>query len=489
MRIFTRISVNKRLNVPIIDYSSRYLSNTAKLTNDNINKYGVFCNNDISLKYIDIYGFDYDYTLVNYTKELDKFIYKSVLSTLVKKYSYSKVFLDFVFDDSFAIRGLHFDKKNGVLLKVDCFNHVQTISVFKGRKQVTDFEVIEMYSGTHIANLLTEKNGLKIDNHTFPHIIDQFTIPTATIIADVIQYFIDHNIHYDPETLYNDVEECAREVHKSGLIHREILSDTDKYFTKNDKIGQYLRHLKNSKKKLFILTNNSFEIINRGLSALIDKNWSDLFDLVITDARKPSFFNHSSRPFKMVDILNNIKHWQRVDRFLPGNIYSEGNVFHLMKFTNWRNMNILYFGDNLYHDLMNPFINLGWRSCAIINELEFEIEAWNDSTYLKNIHHLNQLEKDISNFKSSHHDYDIYNNEHFINLKNDRRNIRIQLKDRMNKNFGSVFRTHTNPTLFTHKLIGCSDLYTSRIDNMFAYRVDHTFYPQRRYLPHEHFLR
>lgn len=47
---------------------------------------GVFVNSDIALKRINVYGFDYDYTLVRYTSEVHKLIYDHAKKMLVDKF-------------------------------------------------------------------------------------------------------------------------------------------------------------------------------------------------------------------------------------------------------------------------------------------------------------------------------------------------------------------------------------------------------------------
>jgi len=51
-----------------------------------VNRKGVFVNSDISLKHIDVYGFDYDYTLVRYTSEVHRLIYDHAKNILVDKF-------------------------------------------------------------------------------------------------------------------------------------------------------------------------------------------------------------------------------------------------------------------------------------------------------------------------------------------------------------------------------------------------------------------
>ncbi|XP_019861535.1 PREDICTED: 5'-nucleotidase domain-containing protein DDB_G0275467-like [Amphimedon queenslandica] len=45
----------------------------------------VFTNSELSLRYINVYGFDYDFTLVQYTPEVMKLIYDESKKRLVNK--------------------------------------------------------------------------------------------------------------------------------------------------------------------------------------------------------------------------------------------------------------------------------------------------------------------------------------------------------------------------------------------------------------------
>lgn len=55
-----------------------------------------------------------------------------------------------------------------------------------------------------------------------------------------------------------------------------------------------------------------------------------------------------------------------------------------------------------------------------------------------------------------------------------------------NAQFGSLFRTHLNPTFFSKRLFRFADIYTSSITNLMKYSTRHTFYPRRGSLPHEY---
>lgn len=71
------------------------------------------------------------------------------------------------------------------------------------------------------------------------------------------------------------------------------------------------------------------------------------------------------------------------------------------------------------------------------------------------------------------------------NLKRDLLYCRLKLKALFNPRFGSVFRTYTNSTYFTRRLVRFADLYMSSVENLLNYPLNYTFYPRRAALPHE----
>jgi len=79
------------------------------------------------------------------------------------------------------------------------------------------------------------------------------------------------------------------------------------------------------------------------MTYLLGKKWQDFFDIVICQARKPSFFgaqkrfnksffctniyikwnNIFSRPFREINSNNNSKSWDRVYKLQKGKVYVE----------------------------------------------------------------------------------------------------------------------------------------------------------------------
>jgi hypothetical protein len=78
-----------------------------------IEKTSVFATNDTSLNHCQVYGFDYDYTLVHYTEEMLHHLYAHANEMLIEKFGYPKELGKYKFEPDFAIRGLHYDRRTG----------------------------------------------------------------------------------------------------------------------------------------------------------------------------------------------------------------------------------------------------------------------------------------------------------------------------------------------------------------------------------------
>ena len=60
---------------------------SGELSHREVQSEAVFTNSEISLKHVEVYGFDFDYTLLQYTQELHRLIYTSACKRLVDKLS------------------------------------------------------------------------------------------------------------------------------------------------------------------------------------------------------------------------------------------------------------------------------------------------------------------------------------------------------------------------------------------------------------------
>jgi len=77
--------------------------------------------------------------------------------------------------------------------------------------------------------------------------------------------------------------------------NKRIILFLEKYFEENILLKPFLQRLRDANKQLFLITNSAFWYVNRGMTYLLGKKWQDSFDIVICQARKPSFFGAQKR--------------------------------------------------------------------------------------------------------------------------------------------------------------------------------------------------
>ncbi|ORY98062.1 HAD-superfamily hydrolase [Syncephalastrum racemosum] len=397
-------------------------------------------------------------------------------------FRYPKEIKDLQFDPTFAIRGLHFDFDKGWLMKVDSFGNIQLNTVHVGREPVKDIEEVKRhYNGNHISPFYLKENMFQLN--------DLFSIPQACLLSDVLQYFKDRHISFHPRYLSDDVNQAARILHVGtsigahgigGQLHEAIMNDVPRYLEKNPRLVSFLERLKNNGKKTFLLTNSSFPFISTGMEHLTSSpEWRDLFDCVIVLARKPEFYR-SHRPFRRVSEPT----WDSVDAFEPGVVYQGGNLRDFSKMTGCQR--VLYFGDHVFSDLIDPTVQEGWRTGAIIHELAAEIETRNTASYRHTLAWLLRIERMLNEAQSEHDERSAPGLDALVHeWRDERRRVRYELRNVFNRSFGSVFRTYQNPTFFANKIRKFADIYMSNVTNLERTPLDYVFYPDRSYLPHE----
>eukprot|EP01133_Synstelium_polycarpum_P005918 gene5918-6850_t len=440
----------------------------------------VFINSEVKLSEIKVFGFDYDYTLANYSDQVQHLIYELAMQYLVDELKYPANLKDLVFNPHFAIRGLHYDMSTGLLMKLDFLNNIQAGSIYYGRRSLSKDEIVSIYGSMQLRRSYC-------DSFLKP-MIDIFCIPEACLISDITQFLIDNNFTFEPRIIYEDITKAVSKVHLSGSLHTRIINDFPLYLNKHPLLGDFLLKLKAAGKKLFLLTNNSFFFANHGMKYLLNdqlgglySDWTELFDVIITQCDKPAFFG-KGRHFRMYDAKSERYDWREIREFQPGKVYVGGSLQQFTNLSKWKGRNVMYFGDHLFADLVEPSTREGWRTGVIIKELETEVEIQNSPKYRENLAQLLEVEDAIRRcqfFKGE-------TKEAFLEtLKTERFNKRLALKEPFNQNFGSLFRTHTNATMFAYSLHRHADIYTSKIENLISYPLDYSFYPGRNYLPHE----
>ncbi|KAF7994386.1 hypothetical protein HCN44_003858 [Aphidius gifuensis] len=455
-----------------------------KLPKD-VNSKGVFACNELDLKEVQVYGFDYDYTLACYKPSLDYLLYNLGRDMLIKKYKYPEGIAELEYRDDFAVRGLHYDIEKGLLLKLDSFLQIQLGTVYRGLHPVPNEEVLRTYKNRIIPIAYVESQHKNA--HDGPHrqkmvqLADLFSVPEMGLLCNVTEYFIRNHIDYHPEILFRDVKNSVQMCHP--IMHSMVCNNVHEYLEPNKDISNFLKRLIATGKKMFLVTNSPFHFVDKGMKYLVGDEWKEYFDVVVVQARKPKFFTDESRPLRIYDEKQQTQLWDRVTKLEKGVIYLEGTVKQLQDMTGWRGHQVLYFGDHPYSDLADVTLEHGWRTGAIIKELTHEIETLNHRKFKENANWLQMLTALIED----HQDYD--GPEVQAQLEEwmaERDKIRNDIKHVFNPQFGSVFRTYHNPTYFSRRLFRFADIYMSSITNLLYYSTTHTFYPRRGVMPHEY---
>jgi hypothetical protein len=98
----------------------------------------VFVNRSLQLSKIKFFGFDMDYTLALYkSPQYETLAFNLVVQELLK-FGYPKEIKNFVYDPSFPVRGLWYDKVYGNLLKTDTYGNILVIN-YKHKIKIKTF--------------------------------------------------------------------------------------------------------------------------------------------------------------------------------------------------------------------------------------------------------------------------------------------------------------------------------------------------------------
>ncbi|XP_037441476.1 5'-nucleotidase domain-containing protein DDB_G0275467-like [Triticum dicoccoides] len=449
-----------------------------------MNPQGIYVNKNVKLDDLQVYGFDYDYTLSHYSDHLQCLIYDLAKKHLVNELKYPESCLQYDYDSSFPVRGLYYDKLKGCLLKLDFFGSIEPDGCFFGRRKLSSTEIKELYGTRHIG---------RDQARQLVGLMDVFCFSEACLIADIVQHFVDAKLEFDAPYVYEDVNQAIQHVHRSGLVHRKVLSEPQKFLLKNSQVFRFLKTLREKGKKLFLLTNSPFYFVDGGMSYLLEdqhfdgNSWRELFDVVIAQANKPSFYN-SDHPFRVYDTEKDTLAFTAVDKFLPNEVYYHGCLKSFLQITKWRGPEVIYFGDHLFSDLRGPS-KAGWRTAAVIRELEDEIGIQNGDSYrfqqakLGIIHDL--LGKVHATVVSTEKGQ-VYRTL-LDELNAERRQCRSGMRDLFNSSFGATFLTDTGKeSSFAYHIHQYADIYTSKLENFLSYAPESWLHPPHdiKIMPH-----
>ncbi|KAG0470464.1 hypothetical protein HPP92_017164 [Vanilla planifolia] len=431
-----------------------------------MNPKGIYVNKNLRLDMVKVYGFDYDYTLAHYSTNLQSLIYDLAKDYLVGELKYPEKCSQFKYDPSFPIRGLYYDKMKGCLLKLDFFGSIEPDGCFFGRHKVSREKIKELYGTRHIGR--DQVRGLV-------GLMDIFCFSEVCLIADIVQHFIDAKLDFDASYIYEDVRNAIQHVHRSGALHSQILLDPPRYLVRNSQVLKFITMLKEKGKKVFMLTNSPYQFVDGGMKFISEgygahgDSWRDLFDVVIAKANKPSFYT-SEHPFRCYDIEKDRLAFTSVDRFLPDQVYYNGCLKEFLQITKWNGPEVIFFGDHLFSDLRGPS-KAGWRTAAIIHELESEIQVQNTQAYRIQQAKFHKIQELLGKYHLTISRFDEQPcNALLRDLNYERTQCRLMMRKMFNSSFGATFLSDTGQeSAFSYYIHQYADVYTSNPENFLLY--------------------
>jgi HAD superfamily 5'-nucleotidase-like hydrolase len=469
-------------------------------------RHRVFVNRNLRLAKIGAIGFDLDHTLAHYDPiPVEKLAFDLTKEKLVTEKGYPREILGLRYDPQFVIRGLVVDKRRGNLLKMDYFNYVTR--AIHGFTPLRPEELRRAYRSSRVR--LSHENYVSVDT--------LFHLPEVTLYAATIDLLTATNpgTPIDFNKLYRDVREMIDEAHRDGSLKSVITANMDLYIRVDHELRTVLEEFRRNGKKLFLLTNSDWAytdtllrfILQRGRGA--PSHWSELFDLVIVEAKKPNFFTSADAP-RPVEAAR--------DAGLKTPAIVGGGGAHIARAIAASGDEVLYFGDHTYGDILQSKKVLGWRTAMLVPELDHEItvtqEHARDFDRLARLsaerHHaeiekaalgreLRKLDlvladlgdadaarrKEISDRIQQIPEEVVALEARGTELEAEVEALRAKVDQAYNRYWGSLFREGNESSRFGHQLKDFACLYTSRVTNFLHYPWDYYFQSPVGYMPHD----
>jgi len=441
----------------------------------------VYINRILNLKQIKVIGFDMDYTLVGYnTEKLEELTHREALKVLNKKRDYPESILKLKFDLKRSIVGLVIDKINGNLLQLSRYGKVKI--AYHGLKAVEYKEQNKIY----------KEMAIDIKSSEFVSLDTSFAISSGVLFSQLVQMKEDGENLPKYHQIADDIKAVLDIIHQDDTLKSYIKSDFGKYVITDPQVPELMEKYLDYGKKLIIITNSDYDYTKALLDYALNphwkkhKKWEDVFNIVITLADKPGFFEHPGRFLKIDQGTGQmINHIGSVAK----GIYQGGWFQKLQEDLGVPGSEILYIGDHIYGDVVSIKKSCSWRTALVLGDLEQEIQSLRKSKTVQI--KINSLMDEKSVL------------ERMLNKPGTKRQTRDKLYeeiDQMNsliseqlgifKKFfnpywGEILRAGSEESRFAEQVEKYACIYMTKVSDLAEHSPKTYFRPIKRILPHE----
>ncbi|NOY93309.1 MAG: HAD-IG family 5'-nucleotidase [Deltaproteobacteria bacterium] len=467
----------------------------------------IFCNRSLRLDRVQWIGFDMDYTLAVYDQpEMDRLSIAVTVKKLVEQ-GYPEALLSMPFRTDFAIRGLLVDRKLGNVLKMDRYRYVKR--AYHGLRELSLEERRRLY----------HSRRLRPASKRYHWVDTLYALSEVAVYVAVIDALEVGGQDVDYSQLFADVRAAIDASHQDGSILDTMLADLPRYIRRDDDMPRTLHKLRSSGKRLFLLTNSHAAYTERMMDYLFEHgpseypSWRNYFEVIITAAKKPSFFTESAPLMETGE-----GEGQEAEQIERGKIYAGGHLALLERRLGAGGDRVLYVGDHIYGDVLRAKKESAWRTAMIIQEMDAELMALEscgaqvermdelddvrDALY-DDLHEHQVRLKEVSRARDVLHaagqtctDLDSARVLHRHAIDRLKARLRsadaeyTRLEAEVGRAFhpfwGPVFKSGPEVSLFGNQVEQYACLYTARVSNFDSYSPMHYFRSPRDRMPHEH---
>lgn len=449
----------------------------------------VFVNRSLNLKQIGLIGFDMDYTLVRYdSAAFETLAHDMAARILVRDRGYPEEIIGLEFDPARAIVGLVIDKRNGNLLKLSRFGKVKLAA--HGLSQLDFRATRDTYQ--NVAVELSDPSFLPLDT--------LFSISIGVLYGQLVEFKDKGAALPDYATIAGDVSEAVDAAHRDGSIKRAVRADLERYVVRDPLVPALLERYKDYGKRLMIITNSDYEYTKAMLDYTLDpywkrhSSWREVFDLVVTLADKPRFFERPNR-FLKIDPDSGLM--SNHEGPVSSGLFQGGWFKPLEAGFGLDGREILYIGDHIYGDVVSIKKRCEWRTALVLDDLGAEIDSLRAASSLQSqidaaMARKSEIESTINRMDLERYAGKPGDRKTLESLFDESDGINAEISSRLteyrrffNPYWGEVLRAGHEESRYAGQVEGYACIYMVKVADLYEYSPKTFFRPRRRLLPHE----
>lgn len=449
----------------------------------------VYVNRSLNLKQIALVGFDMDYTLVRYdSAAFEALSHQYASRLLVADHGYPAEVADLDFDHGRALVGLVIDKRNGNLLKLSRYGKVKM--AFHGLEAL-DFRTLkQVYQ--NVAVELSDPAFLPLDT--------LFAISTGVLFCQLVDLKDRGRPLPDFAQIAADVASAVDMVHRNGSIKKVLRADLARYVVQDPLVPALLERYKDYGKKLMIITNSDYDYTRDLLDYALDpfwkkhRSWREVFDVVITLADKPRFFERSGRFLKIDPDTGLMSNWEGS---VATGLFQGGWFKPLQKDLGLDGREILYVGDHIYGDVVSIKKRCDWRTALVLDDLRGELDSLRAAAGLQSeidslMERKSVIEATINRLDMDRHEGRPVDRRQLDALFEESDSMNTEISEKLtahrayfNPYWGEILRAGHEESRYAGQIDDYACIYMTKVSDLYEYSPKTYFRPRRRLMAHE----